>query len=107
MALYPVCPSLAWALSSLPTSSCLCFLLLQYARQIIKGPDSRRSEWPEFAVKVLHRPRLQALGRDCLQLACRELAALHALSHPGVARLVSAFRYTDGYYLVLEYASRG
>lgn len=42
-----------------------------------------------------------------LQSACREIAALHALSHPGIARLVSAFKYTDGYYLVLEYASQG
>lgn len=28
-------------------------------------------------------------------------------SHPGIARLVSAFRWRDGAYLVLEYASRG
>lgn len=58
-------------------------------------------------MKILSQPRLQALGRNGLQLACREIAALHCLSHPGIARLVSAFRYTDGYYLVLEYASQG
>lgn len=29
------------------------------------------------------------------------------MSHPGIARLISAFRYRDGNYLVLEYASKG
>jgi serine/threonine protein kinase len=29
------------------------------------------------------------------------------LSHPGVARLVSAFRYNRAAYLVLEYCGRG
>ena len=29
------------------------------------------------------------------------------MSHPGVCRLVSCFRYTNSVYLVLEYASRG
>jgi serine/threonine protein kinase len=39
----------------------------------------------------------------------REIAVLRVLSHPGVARLVSAFRvgYTGAVYLVLEYAARG
>lgn len=83
------------------------FGTVKYARQIIKGPSSLRSNWPEYAVKVLSQARLHALGRSSLQIACREIAALHSLSHPGVARLVSAFRYTDGCYLVLEYASQG
>ena len=29
------------------------------------------------------------------------------LSHPGIARLVSSFRFREGAYLILEYASRG
>ena len=37
----------------------------------------------------------------------REIAVLRHLSHPGVARLVSAFRFRDGAHLVLEYASGG
>lgn len=36
-----------------------------------------------------------------------EIACLRILSHPGIARLISAFRWRDGAYLVLEYASRG
>lgn len=36
-----------------------------------------------------------------------EIASLRVLSHPGIARLISAFRWRDGAYLVLEYASRG
>mmetsp|Transcript_5701 Transcript_5701/g.9305 ORF Transcript_5701/g.9305 Transcript_5701/m.9305 type:complete len:629 (-) Transcript_5701:131-2017(-) len=83
------------------------FGTVKYARQIIKGPSSLRSKWPEYAVKVLSQARLQAQGRSSLLIACREIAALHTLSHPGIARLVSAFRYTDGCYLVLEYASQG
>jgi serine/threonine protein kinase len=37
----------------------------------------------------------------------REIAILRTLSHPGIARLVSSFRFRDGAYLVLEYASGG
>lgn len=36
-----------------------------------------------------------------------EIACLRVLSHPGIARLISAFRWRDGAYLVLEYAARG
>lgn len=36
-----------------------------------------------------------------------EIACLRVFSHPGIARLISAFRWRDGAYLVLEYASRG
>lgn len=36
-----------------------------------------------------------------------EIACLRILSHPGIARLISSFRWRDGAYLVLEYASRG
>ena len=37
----------------------------------------------------------------------REIACLRVLSSPNIARLVSAFRFRDGAYLVLEYASNG
>ena len=37
----------------------------------------------------------------------REIAVLRLVSHPGVARLVSSFRFKEGAFLVLEYASRG
>jgi serine/threonine protein kinase len=36
-----------------------------------------------------------------------EIAILGTLSHPGIARLISSFRFRDGAYLVLEYASGG
>ena len=32
---------------------------------------------------------------------------LQMLSHPGIARLISTFRYKDSAYLVLEYAAKG
>lgn len=35
------------------------------------------------------------------------MAVLQMLSHPGIARLISTFRYTDSAYLVLEYAAKG
>jgi serine/threonine protein kinase len=37
----------------------------------------------------------------------REMAVLQLLSHPGIARLVSSFRYTASAYMVLEYAGAG
>eukprot|EP00439_Symbiodinium_sp_Y106_P025125 s5851_g3.t1 len=37
----------------------------------------------------------------------REICVLKMLSHPGIARMVAAFRYRDGAYLVLEYAHKG
>lgn len=37
----------------------------------------------------------------------REIAILQKLSHPGIARLVSSFRFREGAYLVLEYGSGG
>jgi serine/threonine protein kinase len=35
------------------------------------------------------------------------MAVLQLLSHPGVARLISSFRYTASAYMVLEYAAAG
>lgn len=37
----------------------------------------------------------------------REITVLRTMTHPGVARLISSFRFRDGAYLVLEYASGG
>ena len=37
----------------------------------------------------------------------REIAVLRTLSHPGISRMISCFRWRDGVYLVLEYASNG
>lgn len=37
----------------------------------------------------------------------REMAVLRLMSHPGVARLIASFRWRDGAYLVLEFASKG
>ena len=51
--------------------------------------------------------RLQEMGRNGFIAVAREIASLQSLTHPGIARLISAFRYTDGNYLVLEYAAKG
>lgn len=50
---------------------------------------------------------MQERGRNGLIAVAREIASLQCLTHPGIARLISAFRYTDGNYLVLEYAAKG
>lgn len=81
------------------------FSIVKYARHI--QPNKTRSQWPEYAVKVMSKRDLEALGRGFQDAAVREIAALSVLSHPGIARLISAFRYTDSIYLVLEYAAAG
>jgi Protein kinase domain len=79
------------------------FGCVKYARLIDKSKP--RSQWPEYAVKVVSTEMIRSLGYEAsIQ---REIAVLHFLSHPGIARLVSSFRFQDGAYLVLEYASRG
>lgn len=76
---------------------------VKYVRLIEKTKP--RSQWPEYAVKVVSTEKIRALGYEAsIQ---REIAVLRFLSHPGIARLVSSFRFHDGAYLVLEYASRG
>jgi len=79
------------------------FSTVRYARQIIK--DKTRSQWPEYAVKVISTSKIQELGYE--SSVNREIAILRLLSHPGIARLISSFRFHDGAYLVLEYASGG
>jgi serine/threonine protein kinase len=76
---------------------------VKYARLIDKSKS--RSQWAEYAVKVVSTEKIREMGYEAsIQ---REIAVLHFLSHPGIARLVSSFRFHDGAYLVLEYASRG
>jgi hypothetical protein len=79
------------------------FSSVKYARQITR--DKTQSAWPEFAVKVVSSAKIAE--HRYLSSVVREMAALQMLSHPGVARLVSTFRYRDSAYLVLEYAAKG
>ena len=76
---------------------------VRYGRQIVK--DRTRSYWPEFAVKIVSTEKISSLGYE--QSINREIAILRTMSHPGIARLISTFRFRDGAYLVLEYASGG
>jgi hypothetical protein len=76
---------------------------VKYARLIDKSKT--RSHWAEYAVKVVSTEKIREMGYETsIQ---REIAVLHVLSHPGIARLISSFHFNDGAYLVLEYASRG
>lgn len=79
------------------------FGVVRYARLIRR--DRTRSFWPEFAVKVISTRKIEELGYS--KSVNREIAILRTLSHPSIARLVSSFRFRDGAYLVLEYASGG
>lgn len=79
------------------------FSTVKYARHIIK--NRTRSSWPEYAVKIVSTEKIKELGYE--QSINREIAILRTLSHPGISRLVSCFRFRDGAYLVLEYASGG
>ncbi|KAL9187078.1 hypothetical protein ACHAXT_010798 [Thalassiosira profunda] len=79
------------------------FSTVKYARRIVK--TRTRSNWPEYAVKIVSTQRIEELGYE--QSVQREIAILRTLSHPGISRLVSSFRFRDGAYLILEYASGG
>jgi len=76
---------------------------VRYARLIDK--TKTRSHWPEYAVKIVSTEKIHELGYE--SSIQREIAVLRVLSHPGIARLVSSFRFREGAYLVLEYASGG
>jgi serine/threonine protein kinase len=56
-------------------------------------------------VKVIQADKIEAL--QYRGSVIREMAILQLLNHPGIARMVSAFRYKESAYLALEYASRG
>ncbi|KAL3808335.1 hypothetical protein ACHAXA_003233 [Cyclostephanos tholiformis] len=79
------------------------FSTVKYARHIVK--TRTRSSWPEYAVKIVSTQKIDEMGYE--QSINREIAILRTLSHPGISRLVSSFRFRDGAYLVLEYASGG
>jgi len=79
------------------------FSIVRYARAIDK--EKTQSQWPEYAVKVIDTKTMEDLGYEAS--VNREICVLRMLSHPGIARMVSSFRWRDGAYLVLEYASRG
>jgi Protein kinase domain/Protein phosphatase 2A regulatory B subunit (B56 family) len=79
------------------------FGCVRYARLIDRSKT--RSYWTEYAVKVIATDKIRELGYEAS--VQREIAVLRILSHPGIARLVSSFRFREGAYLVLEYASGG
>ena len=79
------------------------FSTVRYARHIAKGKT--RSAWSEYAVKVVDTGKVAAQGYE--RCVAREIAVLRLLGHPGIARMVSAFRWREGAYLVLEYAAKG
>eukprot|EP00913_Durusdinium_trenchii_P000492 g450.t1 len=79
------------------------FSVVRYARTIQK--EKTQSKWPEYAVKVINTKTMEDLGYEAS--VNREICVLKMLSHPGIARMVAAFRYRDGAYLVLEYAHKG
>jgi serine/threonine protein kinase len=76
---------------------------VRYARLIDRSRT--RSQWPEYAVKIISTEKIREMGYEAS--VQRELAVLRVLSHPGIARLISSFRFREGVYLVLEYASCG
>ncbi|CAJ1959050.1 unnamed protein product [Cylindrotheca closterium] len=76
---------------------------VRYARLIDR--NKTRSHWKEYAVKVISTEKIKEMGYETS--VQREVAVLRMVSHPGIARLVSSFRFQDGVYLVLEYASSG
>jgi len=79
------------------------FSVVRYARAIQK--EKTQSQWAEYAVKIINTTTMQELGYEAS--VNREICVLRMLGHPGIARLISSFRWRDGAYLVLEYASRG
>lgn len=79
------------------------FSVVKYARQIIRGKS--QSQWPEYAVKVIDAKKV--LEFDYAVSVVREISVLLTLQHPGIARMVSAFKYNQSAYLVLEYAGKG
>lgn len=79
------------------------FSTVRYGRHICR--DRSRTAWPEYAIKIISAKKIA----ECNYTANveREMAILHLLSHPGISRLISTFRYKECAYLVLEYATGG
>ncbi|KAJ8609875.1 hypothetical protein CTAYLR_007498 [Chrysophaeum taylorii] len=97
------------------------FGVVKYAKRIVRvgekaggrasgdpstqGVALSRAHWPDFAVKVVSRQKVEFHRYE--GSIAREICVLRELNHPGVARLVSAFKWRDDVYLVLEYAGGG
>lgn len=79
------------------------FSVVKYARMIDR--EKTRSSWAEYAIKIISTSKIKQLSYEAS--VQREITVLRLLSHPGIARLISSFRFREGAYLVLEYASRG
>lgn len=79
------------------------FSTVRYARVITK--ERLRIAWPEYAVKIISK--IKICSENYLHNVEREIKILHLLIHPSVSRLVSAFRYKESYYMVLEYCPGG
>ena len=79
------------------------FSTVRYARHIHR--DKSKAAWPEYAVKVVSAEKIRQEGYEAN--IEREIAILKLMDHPCVSRLISSFKYTESYYLVLEYASDG
>lgn len=79
------------------------FSQVKYAKHVTRGMSN--SEWPQYAVKIVSISKIQEEGYEA-SLA-REISILRVMSHPGIARLVTGFRWRDGVYMVLEYAAKG
>lgn len=58
-----------------------------------------------YSKQIVSTKKIQELGYE--SSISREIGVLQSLSHPCIARLVSSFRFRDGAYLILEYASGG
>ena len=79
------------------------YILYIYIYNILK--NKTQSSWPEYAVKIIPSDKINELQYRTSVI--REMAVLQLLNHPGISRLISAFRYKDSAYMVLEYASKG
>ncbi|CAD7939703.1 unnamed protein product [Amoebophrya sp. A120] len=79
------------------------FSVVKYGRTVLKSKT--QSEWPEYAVKVVSIETIKK--HNYVRQVNQEIAVLKHLSHPNICRLVSAFRWRDGAYLVLEFCSQG
>ena len=79
------------------------FSVVKYARHVT--PKCSQSDWPEYAVKTISHSVLTSFHYH--SSVEREMSILRVLSHPGVCRGISFFRYSSAAYIVLEYCSRG
>jgi len=76
----------------------------------VRSRDVPASQWRQVAVKRIQSAAAISTSTRASRAAtaaAREVAALHAVSHPGVARLVTAFSVHADVCLVLELATEG